>query len=157
MSILPRVSLQLRLCPESYHYPFCRLTKRLSDLEIFAGIICACMPAAAHTCHRHLPSYDSLKKNLQVRYRSLGLKDRSKDPSFPESTSHGIKTSRSVHEGYVNLETHELPMAVPAKSLSTFIHRGSPDDVDHDGIHLTYEMQQTSALPPTSTGGWTAV
>ena len=115
------------------------------------------MPAAAHTCHRHLPSYDSLKKTLQIRYRSLGLKDRSTDHSFPETPSHGIKTSRSVHERYVDLEAPELPMPVPAKSLRTFIHRGSPSDVDHDGIRLTYDMQQTSTVPPTSTGRWTAV
>ena len=124
---------------------------------MFVGVICACMPAAAHTCHRHLPSYGSLKKNLPIRYRSLGLKDRSTGPSFPESTSHGIKTSRSVHEGYVSLEAPRLPMPVPAKSLRTFIHRGNTDDLDHDGIDLTYEMLQTSTLPPMSTGQWTAV
>ena len=124
---------------------------------MFAGIICACMPAAAHTCHHHLPSYDSLKKNLQIRYRSFGLKDRSTDPSFPESTSHGIKTSRSVHEGYVGPETPRLLLPVPTKSLRTFIHRGNTDNLDHDGIHTTYEMQHTSTLPPTSTGQWTAV
>ena len=124
---------------------------------MFVGIICACMPAAAQIYHRHLPSYESWKKNLKIRYRSLGLKDRSTDLSFPESTSFNIKTSRSIHEGYVNLEAPEFPMPVTAKSLRTFIHRGSPDDVDHDGIHFTYEMQQTSTLTPTSTGRRTAI
>lgn len=123
---------------------------------MFVGIICACMPAAAHTCHRYLLSYDSLKKNLQVRSRSLGLKDRRADPSVPGSTSCGIKTSRSVGERYVDLEAPELPMPPPTKSLRTFIHRGSPDDVDHDAIHLTFEMQQTSTLSPTSTGQYAA-
>ena len=55
------------------------------------------------------------------------------------------------------MEVPELTMPPPAKFPRTFIHRRSPDDVDHDGIHLTYEMQQTSTLPPTSTGQWTAV
>ena len=120
---------------------------------MFVGIVCACMPAAAHTCHRHLPSYDSLKKTLQSRYRSLGLKGPSTYPSFPESTSNGIKTSRSVHEGYVSLEAPEIPMPVPAKSLGTsFIHRENTGNLSHDGIHLTYEMQQTSNLAPTRTG-----
>ena len=115
------------------------------------------MPAAANTCHRHLPSYDSIKKKLQIRYRSLGLKDRSIDPSFPESTSHGIKTSRSVHEGYVNVEPSELLMPVPAKFLRKLTHRGSPDGSDHNGIQLTYEMQQNSTSPTTDAGRWTAV
>ena len=133
-----------------------------SLLEMFVGIICACMPAAVHICHHYLPSYDSLKENLQIRYRSLALKHRSTDPSFPESTSHGIKTSRSVHEGYVNLERPELPMPVPVKSLWTkslwtFAHPGSPGDFDHDGIPLTYEMQQKSTSPTTNTGRRTAV
>lgn len=134
-----------------------RTDQDYSLLEMFVGIICACMPAAANMCHRLLPSYDSLKKNLQTRYRSLDLKSRSTRPSVPKSTSRGIETSRSVHEGYVSLEAPELPMPVPAKSLRTFIHNRSPDDVEHDSIHPTYEMQQTSTLPPRSTGQWTAV
>ena len=128
-----------------------------SLLEMFAGIICACMPAAANTCHRYLPSYDSFKKKLQVQFRSLGLKDRGSDPLFPQGTFRGIKKFRSVRERYVDLEAPERPMPIPTKSLRTFIHHGSPDDVDHDGIHLTYEMQQSSTLPPTRTGQWTAV
>ena len=124
---------------------------------MFVGIICACIPAAAHTCHHHLPSYDSLKKNLQTRYLSSRVKGRRKDPSFPEKTSHGVKTSRSVHERYVDLEAPELPMPVPAKSLMTLIHRASSDDLDLDGIYLAYKMQQTSTLPPTSTDHRTAV
>ena len=134
-----------------------RIDQDPSLLEMFVGIICACMPAAANTCHRHLPSYDSLKKNLRVHYRLLGRKDRSTGPFFPESTSHAIKTSRSVHEGYVSLDAPQLPMPVPAKSPWTFINRGNTGKFDHDGIHRTYEMQQASTLPPTSTGQWTAV
>lgn len=115
---------------------------------MFVGIICACMPAAAHTCHHHLPSYDSIKNILRSHYGSLGQRLRRPNPTsstVSERNSRDLKTPRGVYEGYVNLGGLDHARPVPAKSLQTFVHNGSPDDFSHDGIHLTYEMQQISA------------
>lgn len=131
-----------------------------SLLEMFVGIICACMPAASHTWQHHLPSYDSFKYHLRARNGTSGLKLGGTNPtpsSFAENNPRDVKTSRGVHEGYVNLDVlgHELPR--PVKPLQTFIYSGRPDDLNHDGINLTYEMQQSSASPPPPKRGWTTV
>ncbi|CAF9924397.1 MAG: hypothetical protein ALECFALPRED_002740 [Alectoria fallacina] len=68
------------------------------------------------------------------------------------STSPEVKTSRGVYEGYVNLGTLESGSAVAAKPLKTFVHHGNVENPRHDGIHLTYEMQQISALPSMRDG-----
>lgn len=128
-----------------------------SLLEMFVGIICACMPAASHTYHHHLRSYESLKKDLNFRYGSLGLKGRSTEFSFPESRSHDIHTSRSVHEGYFSFDTPEHSIPVPAKSVQTSFRNEDTHGPDHGGIHLTYELQQNSASTPPHTARWTAV
>lgn len=129
-------------------------------LEMFVGIICACMPAASHTWQHHLPSSDSFKYHLRPRNGTSGLKLGGTNPtpsSVAESNPRDVKTSRGVHEGYVNLDVleHELPR--PVKPLQTFIYSGRPDDLNHDGINLTYEMQQSSASPPPPKRGWTTV
>ena len=115
---------------------------------MFVGIICACMPAAAHTSHHHLPSYDSIRSILRSRYGSLGQRLRRTYPtssSLPEDSSHEVRTSRGIHEGYINLGTLESGPRVPAKTLQTFVRHGKADDLNNNGIHLTYEMRQSSA------------
>lgn len=127
---------------------------------MFVGIICACMPAAAHTCHHHLPSYDSLRTILRSRYGYLEKKFRGTyrtSSSVPESISHDVKTSRGVYEGYVNLGTLEHSPTVPAKPIQSLVHHGKPEKFNHGGIHLTYEMQQIFASPATHDRGPTAV
>ena len=125
-----------------------------SLVEMFVGIMCACMPAAAHTYHHHLRSYESLKQNnLHSRYRPSTSKDHSSKPLSPQSKPHAISTSRGVHEGYVSLDALEPAMPTPhAKSLDTFNRTGSHNDLDHDDIILTYELQQSSTSPPPRTG-----
>lgn len=129
-----------------------------SLLEMFVGIICACMPAAAHTCHHHLPSYDSFKNILRSRYGSLQNKLRSYSAfsSLPEDSAHDVGTSRGVHEGYGHGGTMSGRARVAAKPLQTFVQRGTTaDDLNHDGIHLTYEMRQSSTSPETYERGQT--
>ena len=115
------------------------------------------MPAAAHTYHHHLPSFDSLRKTVRARYGSWSLRNRKADTSFLDSRSGDVKTSRGVHEGYLNLDIPQLPAAIPTRSLNSSIHSESPVNPNNDGIHLTYEMQQTSASPSTHNLRWTAV
>ena len=66
--------------------------------------------------------------------------------SLPEDSSHDAKISRGVYDGYIHLGSPERG-AVPARPLQTFVHHGKADDLNHDGIHLTYEMQQNSTTP----------
>ncbi|KAL9138513.1 MAG: hypothetical protein Q9175_000247 [Cornicularia normoerica] len=101
-------------------------------------------------------SVNTLTNNLRSHYEFLEKKIRSITPtsSLPsESNSPNASKSRGVYEGYINLGGPEHASQVPAKSLQTFIHNGSPDDLNYDGIHLTYEMQQTSASPTPPHGG----
>ncbi len=123
---------------------------------MFVGIMCACMPAAAHTYNHHAKSYSFLKKNFRLRYGLLGVGDRGTNPPLRESTFHDVKTSRAVHEGYVTLDAPGHSTRMPAKPLQTFVSRVRCNDLDHEDIHLTHEMQHVSASPQPQDHQWTA-
>lgn len=128
-----------------------------SLVEMFVGIICACMPAAAHTCRHHLPSYDCVSTTLRSRYESLGKGLRRTNPTsslLSKRGSRDVKTPRGAYEGYYNLGRLQRDLPFPAKSLQTY---GRTDDLNYDGIHLTYEMQQTSTPPTPQDRGQPAI
>ena len=118
------------------------------------------MPAAAHTCRHHLPSYDSVRNNLCSHYDTLEKKiRRTNSTSSPrsEGDSHHVKTPRGVYEGYFNMGRLEHDLPVPPKPLQTFMHRERPDDLKYDGVNVTYELQLSPMSPPPRDRGWTAV
>lgn len=128
-----------------------------SLLEMFVGIMCACMPAAAHTGRHHLPSYDCVSTTLRSHYESLGKGLRRSNPissSLSQRDFRDVKTPRGVYEGYYNLGGLQRDLQEPAKSLQTY---GKTDDLGHDGIHLTYEMKPTSTPPTPHDRGQTTV
>ena len=113
------------------------------------GIMCACMPAAAHTCRHHLPSIEAIKNKSRSRNESLGSKARKKNlASFPhlEGKSYDIKTPPGVDENYIKMGAFEHPMPVlinsPEASIPS-IHSGGPNDLTDDCIHLTHATHQT--------------
>lgn len=127
---------------------------------MLVGIICACMPAAAHTCRHHLPSYDSVRNKLCSHYGSFEKKIRRTNPnssSLSESSSPGVKTPRGVYEGYFNLGGLEHGLPLTGKPGKTFTHNRRPDDLKYDGINVTYEMHLSPISPPPRDRGWTAV
>ena len=125
-----------------------------SLLEMFVGIICACMPAASNTYHHHLPSYQSWNKKLRFRYGTYRLRNGSTSPSSQNRFFHNVKTFRSVHEECESLTASELPLPPPARFLKDRSRSGSSDDLGHVG-NLTYELQQTFTSPLPHTRRWT--
>ena len=70
--------------------------------------------------------------------------------------AYDVTTPRGVHEGYAYLDTTEHSVTVPPMPPQTVIRSAGPKGLDHEGIYLTYELQQTSASPPQDLQ-WTAV
>ncbi len=82
-----------------------------SLLELFVGIIVACMPAASHTVRTMVPHLESLRSRiLQARYwnylgsfRSSRQSSRSKKPGHSDSdVSEKLRFAKKLSKGHVN-------------------------------------------------------
>lgn len=129
------------------------LTKifRLSELNI--GIIVACMPAASRACRHVSPFYKTIRSRWS-KYRLFGtigskFKRHTQDSSRPsageQQPSDGARFSQrlpyeQLEDNSIDFPGYSKPPA--AKTVRTFIRGEKQDEVDGDGIHLTYEMQQ---------------
>ena len=144
------VSVRSYFCNEGASNKF-----RKSLLELQIGILVACMPAMSHTCRYLLPSYETLKSTL-LRSHYFGAlsstrlkRSKTNEESFTGMVDqHSRAPKRSdypTHKGFHEIRDgpEKGDLAVPGNSLHTYIHRGSVTDIKHDGINLTYEMQQS--------------
>ena len=113
---------------------------------MFVGIICACMPSVAKSCHRHLPSYDTMRALLSGSFKSDSK--RNTYTSFPDSDnkSSGDRAKKAQWK-YSESGLYQGPQHSQLgenNHLRTFIQGGRLDDIEDDGIHLTFEMRTTS-------------
>ena len=79
------------------------------------------------------------------------------NPSFSDRNPYDVKTSRGAHEGYFSIDAPERSVSVLIDPPRISICSRSHDDADHDGIRLTYGLQQTPASPPSHDRPWAAV
>jgi hypothetical protein len=139
------------------------LIKIFRLLELDIGIIVACMPAAARACRHDSPFYEMLRSRWSISrlFGTIGSKfqrntqDSSKPSAGEHQTSDGARNPqrlpyKQLEDNLDRFPGHLNPPA--AKTMRTFIHGKKQDEVDGDGIHLTYEMQQSSYRPVVSIG-----
>ncbi|KAK0516328.1 hypothetical protein JMJ35_000931 [Cladonia borealis] len=125
-------------------------------LELYIGIIVACMPSASCACRHLSPVYENLKASfLSSPFASIGPKlNRSAQAlSKNNSTEHtsckndGNPNVRNERP-YKHLDDYKhhfpgSPNPASAKIMQTFIGGESHSGIENDGIHLTFEMQQS--------------
>lgn len=109
-----------------------------SLLEIFVGIICACIPSAAKSCNHHLQSLRALKTLVVSQLSKVSLSTKQSQSS--------LLSRRGDHQPgqYANVDVYqgpEYPGKARTQPTKTFIRSGEHHDVENDGIHLTFEMQ----------------
>ena len=107
-------------------------------LEVFFGIICACTPAAAKSCNHHLKSFSTLKLIVVSQFSRIKLSTK------PSKASLLPRTSDHPPGRYSNIDVYRGPAytgRAQGKSIQTFVHKGKQQDVENDGIYLTFEMQ----------------
>ena len=93
----------------------------------------------------HLPSWDQFSSKIISTFTSRQSSGKSK--SSESSASFG-KRNRNEYKDLgataPSVDENNYEMA-PAKSIQTFIHTGGPQEVEEDGIHLQYNVEQQSA------------
>lgn len=104
-----------------------------SCVEMFVGVICACLPSFFKMLHHHEPQIHTFKKRCSSffhRIRSTLTRSEGKATSSDDASSRK-KTYRTL--GFV-----------PPNNVivSTFIGRGHRTPVLEDGIHLKHEVEQ---------------
>ena len=121
-----------------------KLGKRL--LEIFIGIICACTPAAAKSLNYHIKTLDALKIFVVSQLSRIGVTTKQSQASLLSQTGDHHHQPGS----YSELGVYQGPnytSRIQGKGIQTFIHKGKQqDDVENDGIHLTYELENQYSL-----------
>ena len=111
------------------------------------------MPSVSRACHHLSPAYENLKAAfLSSRLSSVGpkLDHNGQDSSKNNSTEHkydGNPDTRNKRP-YKHLEDYKRrfpgnPNPASANIMQTFIGGESHNGIENDGIHLTYEMQQS--------------
>ena len=116
-------------------------------VEMFVGIVCACMPSAAQTCRHHLPHYRSLKTRVYFQLHALRSGIRRIQNPDDYSNSGGHPETTSTAGPYPDLQSYKLAKhsdLTQTKGIRTFIHGGLRGDIESDGIHLTYDMSTNS-------------
>ena len=104
---------------------------------MFVGIICACTPAAARSYNHHLSNLSALKLIFASQFSRIGL-------STKQSQASDLSREGDHHSGqYSNIDIYQgrgRMGKAQSKNLRTFIQRGKQQDLENDGIHLTFEM-----------------
>ena len=120
------------------------------------GVIVACMPSASRAFHHLLPVYENLKASFfSSRFSSIG-------PIFNRGAQALSKNNSTGHSSckndgnpdirnkrpYKNLDDNKhhfpgSPNPASANIMKTFINGKRHHGIESDGIHLTYEMQQS--------------
>ncbi|KAM0802497.1 hypothetical protein BDR22DRAFT_102870 [Usnea florida] len=113
-------------------------------LEIFVGIICACTPAAAKSGNYHLKNLSALSLFVVAQLSRIRLSTKQSQASLLS------RTGNHQPGQYSNIDIYQGPGRLGQaqnKNVRTFIHRGKQQDLENDGIHLTFEMHdQVSQL-----------
>ena len=111
------------------------------------GIIVACMPSTSRAFRYLSPVYEKIKASfLSSRFASIG-------PKLNRSAQALSKNRSSEHMSCKNDGNPSIRIKRPYKNLDdyrhhfpsskTFINGERYHEIESDGIHLTYEMQQS--------------
>ena len=122
--------------------------------EMFVGIICACVPSAAHSCREHVPAYTIFKNYLHSRFSTLHSifrdtthKSYQRSHSAPETKAHG---------SYSNIDplwgSEKVGMPQRDTGIRTFIRGGPQNKKTKNGIHVGSEIETNSHLCDKSIG-----
>ena len=119
---------------------------------MFVGIICACTPAAARSYSHHLESLSALKIIFLSQLSRVGLSTK-QSRAFLLSRDGGDRQPGK----YSNIDIQQRPGHVgkahqSKNDIQTLMQKGGKqhDLESSDGIHLTFEMQQSSLTSSTS-------
>ena len=118
-----------------------RLTDHPRVLEMYVGIICACTPAAAKSFKHHVQRFDSLRTYISSYLPVSSLK-RFKESSYTMSNgSTKAEREKFKHRQYSTVDEIYRSAQGKGNNISTYVQSGKHDDIENDGIHLTFEMQ----------------
>ena len=123
---------------------------------MYIGIIVACMPSASRAFHHLSPVYENLKTSFfSSRFSSIGPKLNRSAQASSKNNSTGHTSCKNVGNPDIrnkrpckNLDDYRHhfpgnPNPASFKTTQTFIGGESHNEIESDGIHLTYEMQQS--------------
>ena len=112
-------------------------------VEMFVGIIAACMPAATATGRHHLPSYDCLKTRLRSSFSSFSPRGGPAKKSAEKSnTSNSNIQKKNPTLSLESYDLYVLPKSLKG-SFKTTVQGEAGRDLDGDGIRLTHEITQS--------------
>ncbi|MCJ1394806.1 hypothetical protein MMC18_007686 [Xylographa bjoerkii] len=139
--------------------------------EMFVGVICACMPSAAHSFRHHFPSFDVFVSRFYTRFSGYKSSMKSGPPSkgysHHSSSTYGTRSSDRkplhAHAAYMDIESKATdtytawsepktgdsravghPERGRTAGVRTVIKSGRPEPLVKDGIRVDYEMQMLS-------------
>jgi hypothetical protein len=120
-----------------------------------AGIIASCMPSMSSLL-RQFPSWSLVVSRLASRFSSTRASSKSgaKEGAFGPSGSNPLSFRKPKRTAYANLtdglttfgESEYEMASVPVNSIRTYVHAGVPRQVEEDGIHLHYNVEQKVAV-----------
>ena len=117
-----------------------RRTDHRRILEMYVGIVCACTPSAAKSFKRHVQQFNSFRSYISS-YLPVSSLRQSKASSSSKSNALSKDKERFKQRQYLTIDEIYRSAQGKGKSTSTFIQSGKQHNVENDGIHLTYEMQ----------------
>lgn len=92
----------------------------------------------------HLPSWERLRSILTSRFSLSWSSNRGKSSDSEPSCSKRKKAEyKDLEVSNPTFRDRSYEMA-PVKSIRTYIHTGNPSEVEEDGIHLQYKVEQES-------------
>ena len=121
----------------------CMVCSSASARESYADPIL--QPSMSNLLH-HLPDWEILSSQFSSRFSAHRSSNRGKslgsEPSY----------SKREREEYSDLEASNPPFRqrdcgmAPIKSIRTYVHTGNPKEMEEDGIHLQYNVEQESTI-----------
>lgn len=107
---------------------------------MFIGIIILCLPAAARSCRHHSNAFQMVKSCFlsKTQPRSFAPRPPTKDHFQREN----IGPSNGPYPDLNGCKTSSITPFAKMKRPYTVITTGNRNDIDEDGIELTYEMRR---------------
>lgn len=102
--------------------------KLYSLVEMFVGIICACMPSAAQSVRHNLHHYESLKTRISYRLYSLRSRHRRTHPASSSDMEKNQGSTADIEGPYLDLRNYQLAKhsdLAQTKGVRTFIQGGT--------------------------------
>lgn len=110
---------------------------------MFVGIVCACIPSAAKSCNHHIHCVGALKsyigsRVLKLNSQAFGASHSPHSSPFPTDRAAGYLKYSTIENIYLGSRNGDKAQN---RGTKTFVEAGKQHEVEHDGIRLTFEMQ----------------